>query len=369
MKVLLLISSAGHYGAENMLLALAGGLRKRGCEPVVGAFHNTHRANLEIVEQASALGHATAVFRCRGRVDLQTIRDIAQSIRSERFDVIHTHGYKANMYGYLAAKRTGAPVLATCHSWQSDTLPLYAYSVLDSSFLCRFPKVVAVSEDVRKILLTVGVPSNRVAVIPNGIKLSPFEVARPSLNGEVPRQGGLVVGMVARLAPGKGGNYFLEAAREVLKSHPGTSFVFVGEGRERPRLEQMAREFGVEKNVAFIGQRQDMPGVYASLDILVLPSLSEAMPMCLLEGLSARKAVVATRVGDVPKLILARQTGLLVEPRDTAGLRDAIAELITDSDLRTRLGTSGHDLVETHFSVDKMTSNYLSVYESLRSAH
>jgi glycosyltransferase involved in cell wall biosynthesis len=364
MRVLELISSAGRYGAENMVLTLSRALERSGCQVRIGVFHNTHKPNIEIARCASELGVAVELIPCRGRADRAAVRGIENCVRAQAIDLIHTHGYKADLYGYFAAKRCGVPLIATCHNWPDKNLPLWSYSVLDRLVLRRFPRVAAVSEGVVKALRRLGVKREKITLIPNGIDLAQFDNARPALEGVIPR-GQFVIGMVGRLVPAKGGSDFLEAARLVLQDFPETRFVFVGDGPDRGKLEGHASRLGIQHKVIFLGRRDDLPGIYASLDVMAQPSLTEGMPLTILEALAARRAVVATPVGAVPQLIRPEQTGLLVAPGDVAGLRAAISRLLADGEFRRQLGENGRALVQRDFSSDKMAGNYLALYDGL----
>src|SRR2546427_198094 len=188
--------------------------------------------------------------------------------------------------------------------------------MLDRWALRRFHRAVAVSEGVAVALRRGGVAPEKITTISNGVDVAVFSAGRPTLAAEIGKGNRLVVGMVSRLVRGKGADYFLHAASDVLSCFPETLFVLVGEGSARKELERLARELGIEKKVIFTGQRADMPGVYASLDVFVLPSLNEGMPLTVLEAQAANRAVIASRVGAVPQLIQHRETGLLIEPGD-----------------------------------------------------
>lgn len=365
MNVLHLISSAGHYGAENVLLNLAGSLERLGCRVALGVFVNARRPNTEIAEQARQQGLQVALIPCGGRADRSTVEAIRREIKSSGIELVHTHGYKADLYGYAAVRGAATPILATCHNWTGETLSLRLYAMLDRWVLRRFRMAVAVSESVAAQLRRAEVAPDRIAIISNGIDVARFREARPTLGEGIGKGDRLVVGMVGRLVREKGAEYLLRAAREVLPLHPDTLFVLVGEGPARAEFEQMAHELRIEGRVIFAGQRQDMPGVYASMDVLVLPSLNEGMPLVILEALAARRAVVATRVGAIPQCIVPRETGLLVEPANAAGLRDAIAELLGDAALRRDLGERGSAWVEQHHSSDAMARQYLALYDRL----
>ena len=365
MRILQLISSEGVYGAETMLLGLAKSLTSLGHEAVLGVFRNAHRPHTEIADAARLRGLAVEIIPCNGRVDWAAVRAVQRCIKAHSIDVVHTHGYKGNLYGLAAARQFHAPVIATCHNWTDETASLRVYRYVDYLVLRRFRRIVAVSDAVAALLRTAGIPSSRITTIDNGIDLSPFKTARPKLREEMKEKPGMLVGLVGRLTPPKGGEYFLQAAREVLAKIPAALFVLVGEGPERQTLEGLARQLGISRQVVFAGHRNDMPEVYASLDVLVLPSFNEGLPMTIMEAMASGKPVIATPVGAVPKLITAEQTGLFVNPGDSLGLSAAILRILSDSSFREKLGRNGRAWVAQHFSAEAMARSYSDQYRHL----
>jgi glycosyltransferase involved in cell wall biosynthesis len=348
-----------------MVIGLARASGRLGCECTLGVFRNAHRPNTEVGDLARLQGLPVEIIPCKSRVHWDAVRAIRKYVKTYDIDIIHTHGYKADVYGYFAARRLGTPLLATCHAWAGRTTLLGLYGLLDHTVLRRFHRIVAVSDAVAASLRGFGIPHDRIATISNGVDVSAFRNARPTLVEAIPKGKRMIVGTVARLVPLKGIEYLLRAAREVLADFPNTLFVLAGDGPSRKQLEELARELGIASKVRFVGERRDMRGVYASMDIFVLPSLNEGMPMAILEAFAAGKPVIATSVGGVPKVVLHEQTGLLVQPVDTFGLRNAIVRLLTDSDLRSQLGAKGQALVERHFSVEAMALEYRGLYERL----
>lgn len=366
MNVLQLISSGGYYGAENVVVSLSESLERRNCRSVIGLFRHEHNPNEETAHQAQKRGLTVRQILCRGRWDWRTIREIRENLEFLNIDVLHTHGYKADVYGFLAARRLEIPVVSTCHGWTHDTIAVRVYELLDSLFLRNFDAVVVVSDAIAESLSPYGIHESKIQVIDNGIDLHSFIGTRATLAGKINMGQCFVVGTVGRLVPEKGLEYFLRAAREVLPDFPNVIFVFVGAGPDRERLERMAADLAVDRHVRFIGQCTDMPGAYASMDIFVLPSTGEGMPMAVLEALASKKPVVATRVGAVPKLIIPEKTGLLVAPRDVGALKLSILRLLKDPALRSRLGNAGEALVRRSHSQDIMAENYLRLYEQVK---
>lgn len=360
MVILQLISSEGYYGAENMVVSLARALERLGNRCMVAAFRDSRFMHSEVVEEAQRQGLKGEVVPCRGRLDWSTIRGIRRLLLGSEIDILHTHGYKADLYGFVAAKRGRTVLVATCHNWPSKRLIMRGYATLDRLALRRFGVVAAVSWTVANRLKDSGV--SEPFTIDNGVEVQRFVDAEPTLVHEVGNGVRRLVGFIGRLVPDKGGAHLLRAAQRVLAAHPGTKFVFVGDGPAQRDWEALADQLGIRDSVMFVGKREDMPGVYASLDVVVLPSLVEAMPMSLLEALAAHRPVVATRVGSVSRVIAHGRTGLLVEPGDADGLAEGICLLLGNSDVARRLGDEGHAHVAEHFSADAMARAYQRLY-------
>ncbi len=368
MKVLHLISSGGMYGAENVVAALARDLEQMGCWVRVGVFQNEHCPDNNVADQLERRGASVIRIPCRGRVDRRAIRQIREIVRGQQVRLVHSHGYKSDMYSYLACRRLGVPMMATCHLWTRQTPAIRVYEFIDAWLLRRFDAVAAVSDVIAEDARRAGIPAAKITTINNGIDLVPFASATPTLAEEVKKGDRLLIGTVGRLVSQKGMDYFLRAAREVLNEMPEALFAVVGDGPDRGKLERLAQELGIDGRVVFTGSRADMPHVYASFDVFVLASLDEGLPMAILEALASNRAVVATQVGAVPKVIVSGQTGMLVKAADVPGLADAILVLLRNADLRARLGRNGSAVVHKQFSSRVMSQQYLRLYEQLLSA-
>jgi glycosyltransferase involved in cell wall biosynthesis len=364
-RILQLISSGGYYGAESMLVNLAASLGSDGWQNVVGVFRNSGNPHLEVAKRAVDHGLQVEVINCGGRMDWRAIAHIKTLIYRHGIDLVHTHGFKPNFYATLATP-SGIPLVATYHlDWPDRGVLLHCYHLLDRVILKRFAKVVAVSEAIAKSLVRSGLGAHRVQVIANGIDFNQWPLPAPVQRVETGARKKTVVGVVGRLVPQKGHIYLLQAAQSILSAFPQVEFLFVGDGPERARLEQATASLGLSSNVRFAGQKSDMATVYAGIDILVLPSINEGMPMTLIEALAAGCPVVATAVGDVEKLIRDGETGLLVEPRNPDALSSAIAKLLSDPVLCLRFAEEGRKRVLAHFSARAMADEYREVYSKV----
>ncbi len=348
-----------------MLVALARELSGLNCRAVIAVFQDSRFDHTEVADEALRSGLEVELVPCRGRCDLNAVRRIRSLMAKHNVDVLHPHGYKADFYSYAAAFPNRAALFATSHNWPNKLLHMRAYAAIDRFILKRFDYVVVVSPIVREILRRSGISPDRLGEIPNGVDVNRFYGARPTLKNELHTAANCFIGFVGRLVPGKGVSVLLRAAQHVLREHRDVTFLIVGDGPARRELEQLAASLEINTRVIFTGNRNDMPGVYASLDIVVLPSLEEAMPMCLIEAMATGKPVIATRVGAVPDVVADEITGLMVEPGNVMALANAMKRLLNDQSFARELGVRGHARAAERFSVQQTALQYLTLYEDM----
>jgi glycosyltransferase involved in cell wall biosynthesis len=358
MKILHLISSGGMYGAEAVILNLSHGLQQAGDESIIALFDN---ASLQLYDRASEEGLPAVQIPCQGRLNLQSLQAIRDAVKEHGIDVLHAHGYKADLYAWAALRGRGVPILSTCHNWIDSDVAVRIYGALDRWVLKRYARVVAVSAEVEERLRNSGVRPANIRRIRNGIDLRSFASAAAKRT-EQPVDGTLRVGLVGRLSLEKGVDIFVEAAAIVARSFPEARFVVIGEGPERAALEQQIRTLGMEHSLQLAGHKSAMAEVYAGLDLLVSASRMEGLPIALLEGMASGLPVVATAVGDVPQVVRPEETGLLVPPADAPALAAAMQDLIADSARRLAMGRGARCLVEREYSAERMTEEYRTVY-------
>jgi len=368
MRILHLISSSGLFGAERVVLELSKGLKRNyNCQPVVGVIRNSQSPHIEIAEEAAACCLDSVIFPCRGRFDPKLSSLIGNFVEQNKIDIVHCHGYKSNIYGLLAS-RNRVPSVTTNHNWLTSGLSLKLYCFLDSCWIRYFNRIVAVSEKIKKEMLKFGLPEKKIRVIDNGIDLERF--AREIPTGRIKEEFGLsgnlkIVGTVGSLTTEKGYIHLLKAAKSVLDVGIGVSFLIVGEGPLRNRLEEEAGKLGIRSNIVFAGYRSDIPEMLSTMDIFILSSIKEGLPMVLLEAMAAKKPVIATAVGAVPEVIRDHRDGLLVQPGDIEGLKRAIMELARDPEKADRLAANGYERVK-NFSSGNMAGKYFAIYKELQ---
>ncbi len=362
-----MISSKGLYGAERVVVELCKGLLKTGdCHPVVGVIMNEYNPHAEVAEEARANGIETVVFSCRSQFDFRLALLLRKFARDTGIDIVHCHGYKSNFYGLFASVKN-IPSITTNHNWLRSHWRLKVYCFLDSLWIRYFGRIVAVSEGVKEDMLRFGVPEERIVVVDNGIDLDRFsrEVSTESLREELGLDGtSKVVGTIGSLGHEKGHRYLLRAAKGIVETDRSVKFLIVGDGPLRDELKREAAELGIEHNVIFTGYRKDIPELLSVMDIFVLPSVKEGLPMVLLEAMAAKKPVIATRVGAVPKVI-GDGAGVLIEPGDVYALKEAISSLLEDKNEFQKLAANGYKRIKDEYSSENMCRKYLDLYHDL----
>ena len=360
MKILHIISSGGMYGAEAVILNMSRTLNKGPHQSILGVFSNSSHPNLQLHESAVSHGIESHVIPCKGQLDLEVPRSLRKLIQLTRADIVHAHGYKADVYLHFASRNLSTPLISTCHTWYDNDLFVRLYGAIDRRVLRCFDGVVAVSEDVKQRLLRAGVLGQRVRLIRNGIDLRPFATER-SLSERSPHS--LTVGLVGRLSREKGVDLFLHTASRVLADFPDTNFIVAGDGPDRVALQALAQELHIQHRVTLLGRREDMPALYKSMDIMVSASRQEGLPIALLEGMASSLPLVATSVGEVPTVVHHGSTGTLVPPENIDALASGILTLIRGPLRRSQYGDSARQLIADQFSADHMTAEYVNLYE------
>jgi glycosyltransferase involved in cell wall biosynthesis len=364
MRVLHIISSGGMYGAEAVILNMSRTLNEGPHRSTLGVFLNSSNPNVQLHESASREGTESHLIPCTGRLDRTAIRRIRELAAQAGADVVHAHGYKADLYVYFALRGSNLPLVSTCHTWYNHDPKDRFFGVVDRFVLRSYGNIVAVSEGVREDLLKAGVRANKISIIRNGIDLRTFDRASGVVKYELGWSEYPLIGLVGRLSEEKGVDIFLTAAARVLNQLPDAKFVVIGDGPDRAKLEALIDELGIRASVRMLGRRDDMPAVYASLDLMVSSSRREGLPIAILEGMASRLPLIATPVGAVPTVVLDGRTGVMVSAEAPESLATEIIRLLRDNSLRERLGAAARQLVGDQFSAQRMTSDYLAVYEA-----
>jgi glycosyltransferase involved in cell wall biosynthesis len=299
---------------------------------------------------------------------LLRIAKLAQFLRRQKIQILHAHDLWSNIVGMPAAMLARTPVTITSQRDLSHDAWYGTYRRRVLRFFQRRSSLVLTNaKAIRNGLIEQDhLPSDKVCVVYNGVDLDRFHV--PPNGGQLfpGSEGNKLIVLVGNMITDvKGHAVLIAAAPEVVKVHPKTQFVFVGDGAKRSDFEKQIQDLGLQQHFLFLGRRSDVPAILACCDVAVLPSLAEGLPNAVLEYLAAGLPVVATALGGNLEIIQDGKTGLLVPSQDPQALAAALIRLLSDEGLATRIAQSGHDYVKQNFSFDRLVAEMDQLYAKL----
>ena len=314
--------------------------------------------------------------------DLRAILRLAQLIRRERPQILHTHTAKAGAVGRIAALAAGharPPIIV--HTFHGhvlrgyfDPVRAYGFRLLERWLATKTTTLIAVSPQVRDDLVRLGVaPREKFTVIRLGIELDERISAPDGARAETRRllgvpQDAFVVGWIGRMTGVKNTDQVLAALKLLRDRDVDAYLCMVGDGPDRERLERRAHDLGVIKRCLFLGYQEEVARFYAAFDGMILTSVNEGTPVSAIESLAAGRPVVATRVGGVPDVVDDGEDGFLVDPGSTEQLADRLEELARNPELREQMGGRGRARVPSRYAVTRLVEDMDRLYKSLLAA-
>lgn len=322
-----------------------------------------------LVRAAADAGISATHLQFRNAADPGGIRRLVQLIRREKIDIVQTHGLRADAVARWAARLGGARVIvSTIHS--IDPWRRWQHSVLDRLTAPLVSHFVAVCEAAKQAAVQrEHVTAAKVSVIYIGLPQREIPRARRDelrLKFGVPPEAYPVVGILANLRDMKGHRHAIDSLPALLQEFPTAHFVFAGRDDSNGAVEQYAREKGVRGSISFPGFVENSAEVLAAIDLFLLPSDWEGLPVSILEAMQAGVPVIATRVGGIPEILRDDVEGVLIEPRQPQQISRAIIELTQDWPKRARLCKAAAAKSVTTFSIQHMTAQYEELYLNLQ---
>jgi glycosyltransferase involved in cell wall biosynthesis len=305
------------------------------------------------------------------RAIAQTSRTIARVMREQQVDLVHTTMYPATLYVAAAIRQVGGRQI-----WHEHNIKrIHAVNRRIYRWVSRTcARVIGPSNAVMSPLLDAGIARDKVETLYNGINLADFDrnrVDRQRLRAEL----GLTdtqpaIGLFGQMLPRKGHATLIDAAPAIRRAHPDARFFFVGALENPPyqdELRRLLRERGQESAFTFTGWRNDVPALMASMDVIVVPTLTpEPAALSLMEAMALQRPLIASRTGGTAELVVDGETGLLFEPGDTPTLVRHVTSLLADPALASRLGAAGRARMESCFSLDRHLARVEDLYQQTR---
>lgn len=354
LRIVHFVSSLKVGGMEHFVLRLAAAQKEHGHEVSVFALQGG-----PLADETERLGLPTNILP--GQNKAARALNAALLLRRLRPDIAHAHNQTSLHYAVLAKRLAAAQVVMTNHG-QGQGSPRTP-SVKEWR---HTDAIVAVSQAVAERMETPSV-QDKIRVILNGITPTPPVRSREAVRSELRLSDKTVGIIVARIDGLKGHECLIRALAQLPKDAAGTlTMLIAGDGGQRENMAHLAGSLGLsDQQIRFLGFRSDVSDLLAAADFFVLPSLTEGLPLSVLEAMSQRLPIIATPVGGIPELVDDGTHGLLVPVNDSVALASAITTLSCDRCLRNRYGEAGHQRVISEFSFEAMTDQYEALYADL----
>ncbi|MFB3786675.1 MAG: glycosyltransferase [bacterium] len=369
--VVLLVRVDGNFGGvERYILNLAGNLDRRLYRPVIAPLAN----HGELERQAMEMGLPVEFIPMRSRLDLfPAVRRLAAAAQTWNADLIHTFGIRSNTLAGLMRRRVPLPWVVRLPNINSTD---YANPVrgrfshaFNNFWIRRADALQVISPQLESYMRGLKRPPRRVYLIPNGVDPRVYD---PAMFGRPARaewgipDDALVIGSTGRMDPIKGFDHLLRAFHTIQGRHPTAWLLLAGAGPDEARLRQITRELGIGHRTVFTGYVDDVRPCLAAMDLFVCSSISEGVPMALLEAMAMEKTIVTTRVGGIESVLDDGTEGRFAAGSGGECLAAAIEEMITDPERSRRLGQAARRRVLRELTTGRMVEKVQTMYHEIR---
>jgi glycosyltransferase involved in cell wall biosynthesis len=367
-NILMLNETSGPGGAETVIYNIASNLDRDSFNPRVVLFRPGWFQDF-LTEK----GITVDIIKSRRSWDVSFITKLAGYCRQHKIDLIHAHLPGGNLYGSVVGKVLGLPVICTLHN--EFIMPGSVENFSGAKmFIIRnlASRMVIVAEYMRADYLHKGkIPSKKMVLIYNGVSPQKNESSFDLDNFKRQidfRAGDILIANIANLRPPKGHLILIEAAARVLREIHRAKFLLIGEegdGKIKSAIIDRVNALGIADRVKLLGFRKDVSQVLRHVDIFLLSSISEGLPVSVVEAMRAGLPVIATTVGGLPEVVKDSESGFLVKPGDPESLAEKISVLCKDDSQRRQMGQKGSVIASQYFSLDIMIKKYQDLYEEL----
>lgn len=374
MKILHVIDSEGFYGAETVIINLAMEQKKIGLKPKILNLRYCDPVGQSLESESTKMGIDFFVIPLRFGFNIIGAFRIVQFAIANGFEIIHSHGYKSNiLLGLMPKMIRKLPMITTLHGWTSTKRfsKIWFYEQLDLISLKFIDSVVLVNQNMLTLPMLKKYKLNNLSVINNGIPRINFNNSDQPMDDKLLSfcKHPFVIGSVGRLSKEKGFEYLIESLHTLVQEGIDVRLIIIGEGPERDSLEAMVEQLCLKERVLMPGYLQYARNYIPFFKIFVISSLTEGLPITLLEAMQARVPIVATKVGGLPGVLQNGKAGILIDPCNVKSLVDAMKICYSNEDLIKELTLAGYEIATNDYSSNKMSSGYFEVYEGVLSQH
>jgi glycosyltransferase involved in cell wall biosynthesis len=378
MKILHIMDSAGLYGAEIMLLNLVAEQIELGLEPTIASIGEKEIDEKPLETAAIRRGFNVRNFRMKPGPNIGGALEVLRFAHAAGFEIMHSHGYKGNiLFGFMPRRVRKLPLVSTLHGYTSTNgfTKMRVYEWLDTKSLKFIDRVVLVNKGMLNHPRLERLLGVNFQVVDNGIPLPTaarederiWADGKGGVDAEIADfcAKGFTVGTIGRLSTEKGYRYLIQALKLLQNEGLDARLVMIGEGYQRPELEKLVAAAGLSDRVFLPGYREGARRYLSLFNVFVMSSLTEGLPITLLEAMQAKVPIVATAVGGIPEVLDNGSAGLLVGPGKPGAISEAIHRVFAENQLGQKLGNAAYERVVTAYSSEAMAGHYLEIYQEL----
>jgi glycosyltransferase involved in cell wall biosynthesis len=369
MRILQFITPAGFYGAERWVLALANNIDHDHVVCDLAVTRESDTQDLTVAEAYPEVAGQVHYLEMSGRFDVRVIQQLCNVIRERRIDVIHTHGYKSDVLGLLAAKKAGIRCVSTPHGFSGKVgFKLAIFIKIGTHMLRYFDAVVPLSEDLMSDMKRMGVPAAKTRFIRNGVDLTEIGAVVKDLAPAGKTGPGKNIGYIGQMIPRKGLPDLIGAFDLLYQENQNLTLQLLGDGSQRSQLEAQAAAQASSEAIEFLGFRSDRLELLSRFDLFVMTSSLEGIPRCIMEAMAVGAPVVAYDIPGVDQLVKHGETGLLAPLGNVNALADCCNQVLTNPELAHHLVANARALIDEHFSAARMAREYEALFAQLMSS-
>jgi glycosyltransferase involved in cell wall biosynthesis len=366
LNVLQFICSSGFYGAERWVLALAKYLNPEDVNCHLAVTLESNNDDLKIIKEFNKLEGSVFELPMSNRFDLKIVDKLVEVIKRNNIDIIHTHGYKSDILGLLAAKKAGIKIVITPHGFSNGIDLKLRFFIWLGCQSFRFADIVAplskaLCEDVRGF----GVKSERLKYVQNGVDLSEVEEQKIKHNPLKSVGDNKRIGFVGQMISRKNIKDILDIFESLASKYPNITLTLLGDGESRSELEEYTLSLAHKNRIEFLGFRDDRLELLQSFDLFVMTSSLEGIPRCLMEATAMGIPVAAYNIAGIDQLIEHEKTGLLAPYGEKELLSTYWEALLFNQEKADKLSHAACDFVNANYSGKRMADEYVTLFRDL----
>ncbi|MBC8386353.1 MAG: glycosyltransferase [Gammaproteobacteria bacterium] len=370
LNILQFICPTGFYGAERWILALAKHLPAEQVRCDLAITLEDNSKNLELVKKYRQECGETFEIPMSHRFDLGVVNKLVDLIKQRNIDIIHTHGYKSDILGVIAARKAGIKCVVTPHGFENaKDLKLRFFIWLGCKAMTFADIVAPLSPQLVEDSKNAGVKASKIVYVQNGVDLSEVDAQRKLNNPLKSTSDAKRIGFIGQMISRKNIFDILDIFDQLHKKHSDIRLILLGDGDQRSELERYAKNLESIGNIDFLGFRDDRLELLQSFDLFVMTSTLEGIPRCLMEACAMGTPVAAYNIAGIDQLITHQQSGLLANPGDKNTLMSYWEKLLFDRDYAKSLSDNGQLYVNQHYSAQRMANEYLDLFSTLVKGH